>query len=137
MNDGCNSTETSRLTFELFQVTTWVGNNKRNWRDSIHDEKLKTWWYLIERTGEKRKTKHTGEKSNNCNNKRNWRDSIPNRKMLNHYFFLQNLVAIEISSIKVSKCLRFQGSKVNSPERTRSKILFPRGFLERHQNIFE
>ena len=44
------------------QVTTWGGNNKRNWRDSILNGKLQVQRQLITHIGEKSK-KHTLKKS--------------------------------------------------------------------------
>ena len=64
VNDGCNSTEPSRLTSvpSPSQVATWGGNNKRNWKDSILNGKLQARTHLITHTGEKSK-KCTLEKS--------------------------------------------------------------------------
>ena len=43
-------------------MTTWGGNNKRNWRDSILNGKLQTQTHLITHKGEKSK-KYTVEES--------------------------------------------------------------------------
>ena len=123
VNDGCNSTEPSRLTSvpSPSQVATWAGNNKRNWKDSILNGKLQAQMQLITHWRKVKET-HSWKKSKQVATKK----LIFNGKLLSiSALFTHSLQSLSMVIANIYFCGHWRGPEAKSDSQE-----------SRHQNTF-